>query len=670
MDVSQYMGMFMDESHEHLQALNQCLLGLEKTPADLGLVNEIFRVAHTLKGMAATMGFSKIADLTHKMENTLDQIRTGETFATEKLIDLLFKCLDSLEILVDDVVSQVDSNVDVVSLMQELENFSVQEDVKASETFSENDVNSSSLELSVYEKDIIEQAIKQNFNTYHIKVKITDDCLLKSARAYMVFKNLEEIGEILSSDPSSQDIEDEKFENEFSIIFVTKEENSSVESHILSISEIESADIKDVSVDKLDDHEKASMEKMIPNNITTGMENEKKDNLNHKNEKIKTTQTVRVDIQRLDYLNNLVQEMVISKTRLDQIKTHNDFHGLGETVEHIGRITTDLQDIVMKIRMVPVEQVFNRFPRMVRDLAKDLNKKINLVIEGQETELDRTIIDEIGDPLVHLLRNSIDHGLESTEERLAAGKDEVGTVRLVAYHKGDSILIEVEDDGKGIDPDVIRSKAVEKELLTEKEAIELDDKAAVKLIFKPGFSTAKEVTEVSGRGVGLDAVETQISSLGGFVDVETEKGKGSQFIIRLPLTLAIIQALLIRINQEIYAIPLSFIDETITMNPQDIKTIQRQETILLRGEVLPLVRLSNVLNILEQDEDNQDEDLYIVIVRKGNQRAGLVVDDLIGQQEIVIKSLGDLIGGIKGIAGATILGDGHVALILDIGGII
>lgn len=668
MDVSQYMGMFMDESHEHLQVLNQCLLALEKAPTDLGVVNEIFRVAHTLKGMAATMGFSKITDLTHKMENALDQIRTGETVVTEELIDLLFKCLDSLEILVDDVASQVDSNVDVVSLMQELENLSAHENTNVSELSAKNDVNSSSLGLSVYEKDIIEQAIKQNFNTYHIQVKITDDCLLKSARAYMVFKNLEEIGEILSSDPSSQDIEDEKFETEFSIIVATKEEKSCVESNILSISEIESVNVKDISIDKLNDNEESSTEKMLPDNATTGVENE--NNSNHKNEKIKTTQTVRVDIQRLDYLNNLVQEMVISKTRLDQIKTHNDFHGLGETVEHIGRITTDLQDIVMKIRMVPIEQVFNRFPRMVRDLAKSLNKKINLVIEGQETELDRTIIDEIGDPLVHLLRNSIDHGLELPEERLAVGKDEVGTVRLAAYHKGDSILIEVKDDGKGIDSDVIRSKAVEKELLTEKEALELDDKEAVKLIFKPGFSTAQEVTEVSGRGVGLDAVETQISSLGGFVDVETKKGKGSEFIIRLPLTLAIIQALLIRISQEIYAIPLSFIDETITMNPQDIKTIQGQETILLRGEVLPLVRLSKVLDIVEQDEGNKDEDLYIVIVRKGNQRAGLVVDDLIGQQEIVIKSLGDLIGGIKGIAGSTILGDGHVALILDIGGII
>jgi two-component system chemotaxis sensor kinase CheA len=354
---------------------------------------------------------------------------------------------------------------------------------------------------------------------------------------------------------------------------------------------------------------------------------------------------------------------------LEQIGITHKLTDLVETIEQMDRVTTDLQSVVMKVRMVPVGQVFNRFPRMVRDLSHGLNKEINLIIQGEETELDRTVIDEIGDPLVHLLRNSIDHGIEHPAEREANGKNPVGEVRLIARHEGNNVIIMVEDDGKGINPDIIKRIAIKKELITQVEADKMDPAEAVRLIFLPGFSTAEVVTDVSGRGVGMDAVKNKIESLGGMVDVETKINEGSKFKIRLPLTLAIIQALLVNVSEEIYAIPLGSIDSTININATDIKTVQNKEVILSRGQIIPIVRLAHVLNIPETEKEEQEE-LFVVIVHIGEQRAGVIVDNLIGQQEVVIKSLGKLLAGIKVIAGATILGNGQVALILDIASLI
>jgi two-component system chemotaxis sensor kinase CheA len=378
---------------------------------------------------------------------------------------------------------------------------------------------------------------------------------------------------------------------------------------------------------------------------------------------------VRVDIDKLDSLLNLVGELVINKTRLEQIGITHRLTDLVETIEQMDRVTTDLQNVVMKVRMVPVGQVFNRFPRMVRDLSRELNKEINLIIQGEETELDRTVIDEIGDPLVHLLRNSIDHGIEHPDERVAKGKNPVGEVRLIASHEGNNVVILVEDDGKGINAEVIKQKAMEKGLITQAEADKMDANEAVRLVFLPGFSTAEVVTDVSGRGVGMDAVKNKIESLGGMVDVETKINEGSKFKIRLPLTLAIIQALLVEVAKEIYAIPLGSIDSTINLEPSDIKTIQNREVILLRGQIIPIIRLADVLQIPRAESEDSGE-LFVVIVHMGEFRAGIIVDNLIGQQEIVIKSLGKLLAGIKVIAGATILGNGQVALILDIGSLV
>lgn len=379
----------------------------------------------------------------------------------------------------------------------------------------------------------------------------------------------------------------------------------------------------------------------------------------------KGSQSVRVDIEKLDNLLNLVGELVINKVRLEQIGITHRLAELTETLEQMDRVTTDLQTVVMKVRMVPVGQVFNRFPRMVRDLAKELNKEINLTIEGEETELDRTVIDEIGDPLMHLLRNSLDHGVEHPDDREAKGKPRSGEVALIARHEGNNVVIMVTDDGKGINADAIRRKAVEKGMISQEEADSLNDADAVRLIFLPGFSTAETITDVSGRGVGMDVVRSKIETLGGHVDVETKVDEGSVFKIKLPLTLAIIQALLVKVQEEMYAIPLGSIDSTINIKQEDIKTVQNKEVIVLRGQIIPIIRLGNILNVPTQ-EGEENDDIFVVVVHLGERKAGIVVDNLIGQQEIVIKTLGKLLAGLKVISGATVLGDGRVALILDV----
>ncbi|MDH7497833.1 MAG: chemotaxis protein CheA, partial [Syntrophomonadaceae bacterium] len=387
----------------------------------------------------------------------------------------------------------------------------------------------------------------------------------------------------------------------------------------------------------------------------------------------RTRQTVRVDIEKLDSLLNLVGELVINKGRLEQIAAQQRLPELIETIEQVDRITTDLQNVVMKVRMVPVKQVFNRFPRMVRDLAHELGKEIDFVMEGEETELDRTVIDEIGDPLLHLLRNSIDHGMEAPQEREALGKPRSGLLRLSARHQGNNVFIEVSDDGRGIDPAAVRARGVEKGFLSEREAEQMSDEAVIALLFQPGFSTAAAVTDISGRGVGLDVVKSKIEALNGEIAVDSRPGRGTAFRIRLPLTLAIIQALLVEVGGETYAIPLGSVDETTMVSAADLKTVQNQEVMLLRGAVLPLARLHSLLEVPgaaaalgNGNGQAAADEAYVVVVRKGERQLGLVCDNLLGQQEIVIKSLGRLLAGTSGIAGATILGDGQVALILDV----
>ena len=688
MDTSQYMSMFMEESREHLQALNKCLLELEGDSENTSILSEIFRSAHTLKGMSATMGFTIIAELTHEMENVLDLLRKETLKCDERIIDLLFRCVDTLDSLVESALNSEESE-DISPLVNELKTIVAGGEVAPTASGSAKPEKIEAvvavepvthIELNETDKSIISAAEQQGLSALHVHVALDKKCMLKAARAYMVMTCLEDFGEVIKTVPASEEIEKENFETSFDILVLTTKDEDDLKKRLLNISEVVV-----VNIEKLPDLTVGSvLQPVVPNQssvpaatkLQAGAVANKKSGDDHKS---KSVQSVRVDIDKLDTLLNIVGEIVINKTRLTQIGIMHKLSDLIETMEQMDRVTTELQTIVMKIRMVPVGQVFNRFPRMVRDISKELNKEINLTIEGEETELDRTVIDEIGDPLMHLLRNSVDHGVESAEDRKAAGKNPTGEVKLTASHEGNNVVIDIEDDGKGINSEFIKKKAIEKGVITQQEADKMDDNEAVRIIFAPGFSTASTVTDISGRGVGMDVVRTKIEALGGSVDVESRVGMGSKFKIRLPLTLAIIQALLIKVANETYAIPLGSIDSTINIRPADISTVQNKEVFLLRGQIIPVLRLCNTLSIPRKPEDivvktiegeTEDEELYVVIVHMGEQKAGIIVDTLIGQHDIVIKSLGKLMTNINVIAGATVLGDGSVALILDVGNLL
>lgn len=702
MDMQQYMEIFIEESKEHLQGLNEALLLLEKSPENSKVINEIFRAAHTLKGMSGTMGFSKMASLTHTMEDVLDSLRNNELKVNSSIVDVLFKCLDALENYVNTIVSAGDEGKNECSeLVDELKSLKGKKDSvpdekkEAIETIevSKDSDETKALEINQYEQNVLNKAFEQGLRLYQISVHLNKGCVLKSARAFIIFQSLERNSEIIKSVPPVQDIEDEKFEFEFSVVLVSKNDAAFFEKELNSIAEVDKVIIseveakasdEDIKVEVKNDHDITS----VIQEKEAATEKEKPEPDNSKRQK--TGKTVRVDIDRLDVLMNLVSELIIIKTRLEGIDSVDVSQAYKEAIEYLERITTNLHDAVMKVRMVPVETVFNRFPRMIRDVSRELGKEIILSMSGEETELDRTVIDEIGDPLIHLLRNSADHGIESVEKRRQTGKEEEGHIDLRAYQDGNNVVIEVEDDGAGINLDRVKKKAIEKGLISKDIISSVSQKDIIDFLFKPSFSTADKVTDLSGRGVGLDVVKTKIEALGGLVEVETEEGKGSKFIIRLPLTLAIIQALLVKIGCEKYAIPLNTIKEIIKIQPDDIKLVQKQEVILLRNMVVPIVRLDRVLdvvqcenielsaalggetnsvNVLQQGNaaiSKKSKSLTVVIVKKGDKLSGFIVDSLIGQQEIVIKSLGKFLSGIRFIAGATILGDGNVALIIDV----
>jgi two-component system chemotaxis sensor kinase CheA len=675
-DVNQYLGIFLEEAREHLQTLNRCVLDLEHEPGDLHILDEIFRSAHTIKGMSATMGYSAIAELTHEMENVLDLLRKGTLTAHTEIIDTLFQCVDRLEQLVEEVANGQTGGVDVTALSAKLAALAKGESLETAtpvEKAAPASVDTSShakMTLNDTETEMVNTAISQGMQALELTIGLRQGTLLKSVRAYMAMKALDEMGEVIKTDPLVEELEKDNFGQEFSVLLITDLPMDKVRDTILSIAEIETVTAtpctNTVTVANEPELEKkttaatgASATERMPDSVPDN----KAESAAAKN---KGRALVRVDAEKLDSLLNLVGELVINKTRLQQIGLSNQLQELSEATEQMDRVTTDLQGIVMKLRMVPVGNVFNRFPRMVRDLSHSLGKEINLIIQGEETEMDRTVIDEIGDPLVHLLRNSIDHGIEKPEERIAAGKNPVGEVRLIARHEGNNILLMVTDDGKGLKPEVIKQKALEKGLVTKTELDAMEPNEILKLIFMAGFSTAETVTDVSGRGVGMDAVRTKIENLGGALELDSTPGQGTRVRIRLPLTLAIIQALLIQVHEETYAIPLGSIDSTINITPEDIRTIQQQEVILLRGQIIPLVRLGRSLGILDAAGFEDGQELYVVIVQSGDHKIGLLVDALVGQQEIVIKSLGKILTGIRQIAGATILGDGQVVLILDV----
>lgn len=661
MDTSQYMNMFLEESMDNLQTLNESLLELEKNPNDVDKINEIFRVAHTIKGMAATMGFNDIAELTHKMEDVLSKFRDGQLNVTQEVITVLFDCLDTLERMVSNIEDGTDSNIDIDAIIKSLHNISKVKDVaenKEVETLVTLEKDNCSMELNDYDVSIIKQAQEKDFNAIELSITLSENTLLKSARAFLIVKDLEEIGEIIKSKPSTEDIENEDFELQLDFVLITTSSEDEVKKLVENISEVRMVKAKLIEFKKIEESAVKPQEvKLDPKDVSQ----EKKKNIKKEGRK-KSHQSVRVDLERIDKLMNMVSELVIYRTRLEQIVVDHKSSDLTETLEQVGRTTTDLQDLVMKIRMLPLDTVFNRFPRMIRDISVELNKEINFVIEGAETELDRTVIDEIGEPLIHLLRNAADHGIETKEERIAKGKPAVGTIKLVAYQEGTKALIKVIDDGAGINVEKVKAKAERVGINTEG----LSDDDIKNLIFAQGFSTNEVVTDISGRGVGMDVVRAKVSALGGTVDLISEEGKGSTFVIRLPLTLQIIQALLVTVGDETLAISLGFIDRVIDYKKDNIKKSNGKEVIIYRDNVIPLVRLNERLSIESVDTEKK----FVIIVKVGEKTIGLLVDSLMGQQEIVIKPLGKTLSSLKEYIGATILGNGLVTLILDVGALI
>ncbi|MCM1253280.1 MAG: chemotaxis protein CheA [Clostridium sp.] len=724
MDVSQYLEIFLDETNEHLQNLNTQILSLEQEPDNMDTINEIFRAAHSLKGMSGTMGYKRMQTLTHDMENVFSEVRNGNITVKANMIDILFQCLDALEEYNTNIRESSDEGTNdneplIKQLNQILKGEDAAQDAPSEEAAAPAETKEEAktetaasaesadngakkwmnINLGDSEKAVLTEAKNQGKKIYGMTVSVQESCILKAARAFLVFKAVEEFGEIVHSEPSAQDIEDERFDLDFSLIVVADAELDKVIQAAKNVSEIEDV-VGDVytmtkqaasaepekAEEAKEEAEAAKTEESTQVAKTESVKEKpakaqpaaaaappanapqpagKSDKKPAANKPV-VNRTVRVDIEKLDNLMNLVSELIIAKNSLVSASAAvegNASTEVNDQIEYLESVTTSLHESVMKVRMVPIESVVTKFPRMIRDLSKKLDKKMELYMSGEETELDRTVVDEIGDPLMHLLRNSADHGLESAEVRKERGKPEVGSIFLDAYQDGNNVVIEVRDDGNGIDTEAVKNKGIERGVITPEQAEMMNEKEIIDLLFNAGFSTAKTVSDVSGRGVGLDVVKSKIEALSGEVEVKTKLGEGSTWIIRLPLTLAIIQALMVVIGDEKYAISLSSIQTIEDIAPEEVKLVQNKEVIHLRDLVIPLIRLNDILDIESSKDPN--ENLIVVIVKKGDKLAGLVVDELIGQQEIVIKSMGKYINKSKLISGATILGDGEVALILD-----
>lgn len=708
MDVSQYLEIFLDETNEHLQNLNTQILSLEQDPENMDTINEIFRAAHSLKGMAGTMGYKRMQTLTHDMENVFSEVRNGNIKVKADMIDVLFQCLDALEEYNTNIRESSDEGTnDNGALIKRLNDIMSDGSEDSSASAGQTQAPQAQaaagaavggfvgIKLNESQQNVLSEAIKQGKSVYGLTVKVQESCILKAARAFLVFKAIEETSEIIVSDPSSQDIEDEKFDLHFSLIIVSEADLNEVLTAARSVSEIEDVsgsvlNLDDVGAAETEESHAAETEgaaaeapaqtaqpapaaqapaetpaaapaESAQTPAPTPAPAAKKAPVN----KPVVNRTVRVDIEKLDTLMNLVSELIIAKNSLVSASamSGNSSQAVNEQIEYLESVTTSLHESVMKVRMVPIESTVNKFPRMVRDLQKKLGKKMELYMSGEETELDRTVVDQIGDPLMHLLRNSADHGLESAAVRKERGKPEVGSIFLDAYQDGNNVVIEVRDDGNGIDTKAVKNKAIERGVITPEQGEAMSEKEIIDLLFNAGFSTAKVVSDVSGRGVGLDVVKSMIESLSGEVEVKSKLGEGSTWTIRLPLTLAIIQALMVEIGNEKYAIALGSIQTIEDILPSDVNLVQAKEVIQLRDLVIPLIRLNEILDI--PSKKDPEENLVVVVVKKGDKLAGLVVDELIGQQEIVIKSLGKYISKCKIISGATVLGDGEVALILD-----
>jgi len=653
-DISQdELPIFLAEVDEHLQTLDEILVQLEQAEERPELLQSAFRAAHTLKGMAGIIGHHRMTDLTHALETAFDSVRKGMLHIATPLIDLCLDAVDGLRLLRDEVVTGEVCDVDVERLVEEFEQ-----------------MNGKTTEGPGREGPLAhaaEGAAGSGNGSLSIEVAIDPASVASAARAFQVMMALQEVGEILEMSPTLDQIETAAPVQVFRARVACRVEPAEVARRVAQISEV--FDIKINGQAAGNDGQKPSAAREArPDPGTGGRGNGQRNT---------AEMTVRTSVERLDKLMNLVGELITDRNHLYQLRAYFEqekrgngaVDRLAETVTHLGRITDQLQEEVMSIRMLPVGSVFHKFPRMVRDMAQKTGKQIDLVIHGEDTELDRSMLEEINDPLIHLVRNSVDHGLEMPEERIAAGKPPRGTITLTARHEQGRIVLTVSDDGRGIDPDKLRKAAVQRGLLSAEEVAALSDEQAIDLIFMPGFSTAEKVTDISGRGVGMDIVHTNIQRVNGSIQVETKKGEGTTFQITLPLTLAIVPTLLVRVNGVVLAIPLVMITETLRLSREEIRTIRGQPVTMLRGSVLALIDLKDLFGI-QGKRPLSEKYTYAVVVHSGKQRVGLVVDTLIGEEEVVVKSLGALVGEIPGISSAAILGDGKVALIVDVPGLL
>ena len=636
-DMSAYKDVFLSESAEHVQAITEGLLALEGNPNDLEPVETVFRGAHSLKGMSATMGYVRTAELTHKMESLMDTVRKREQQADSSLIDLMLRAVDAVRELIADE-SDGGTAVDVASLVSALV-MRTDATVRVDEVTGSGDAAVQSNAPAGADEGAL----------WRVETMLAETCVLKAVRAYMAIKRLGNMGTVVETEPGAREIEDEKFDRSFAVIVRTRESASAISAAISAISEVESvevtaADVVEPIIEVRPTEER--QRKSIP--------------------KLAETQTVRVSIGHLDSMVNLVGELVIIRSRLNRLARELDSHELTDALSALEQISGELQHEVMQTRMVPVGNIFNRFPRMVRDLARDLGRAVSFDMGGLDIELDRTVLDEIGDPIVHLLRNAIDHGIESEEERVAAGKPPKGTIRLEAGRDRDQVRIVVQDDGKGMDCDRIWAKAVERGIVTPSERDSYSVSDILMLTCEPGFSTAEKTTAVSGRGVGMDVVKGKIEYLGGTVTIHSEFGRGSRIVLTLPLTLAIIQSLLVGAGEQVFALPLSAVTEVLSRDEVKLKTVDGAPVVVLRdGSVAPLFRLDEVIGSVQHRRMMPEEGDHIVLLESAEQIRALAVQQLVGRHEVVIKPLSPIFKELRGLAGATVLGDGRVALILD-----
>lgn len=623
--MQDYKQEFLQEAREYLDVMNQNFIKVEN--GDIDAINEIFRVAHTIKGMAGFMGYKNLEELCHKLESAMGKIRDGEIEVSGEIIDLMLEAVDAIELMIDKIENDGDDAVDVSHLISKLQEL----------TGSRVDKTHQETEPEIVIGDA----------SVRVDVVLSEECIMKSVRAALVVESLSEVAEIVGTFPGEEEIDKEGFDGKFSVFL--KGDASKIDEVMSKIAEVDRYDVVEIEVRRRDTIDENEITQKI-GAVEKSRSEEKK------------VESIRVNISQLDTIMNLVGELVISKGRLLQIATEHEIPELKEAVSIMDKSITSLQDEIMRIRMVKIERVFSKFPRMVRDLARKLGKKIEFIMEGHDTELDRTVLDEISDPLVHLVRNAVDHGIEMPEERKAAGKSEVGKIRLSAWREKNNIIIEIEDDGKGLDVEKIKQKAIERGLITKEKAESIGEDEIKMLIFSPGFSTKEKATEISGRGVGMDVVKTTVERLGGSVKLISEKGKGTKIRIHLPPTVAIIKSLLVTVGNEMYAIPISSVVEALYVTEENRKVIHGNPFLYVRGKLIPAFKLKDIFNI----QNGKAEREVGIIVEKEGEKYALIADMISDQQEIVIKPLSGFLSKIKGFSGVTILGDGRVVPIIDV----